>query len=499
MEKLKFEASIEITDEVINENHHKARLKVLHDGLNNNGSIVELDSIEDAKETIKNTPILAFIKRDEDGEAVEFGGHEVSVSIKEKDGQLYLNEFYEEVPIGVIPETNNAVIEEIDGKNYLVCDCIIWKCYSNEAYDMLLENGQTDVSCELKCKSIEFDENDTMHIKKFQFLGVTVIGVPPGMEGAEIDMNVDFSKYDKKTFASKVEEINALLSTQPKNIRKEEMELAIEKTKVEDTDEVKNKEVFNEGGVKSKEENIEAKAEFGLSIDNLRNSINSQLKEMTTTHVDYWGDTYECRQYWLETILMDDKVVVLEDANDWYKHYGVNYSIDGDDVVLDFDSKVEYIQEWRQKQSSETNVVFEREDTLKDIVLEKFAKKEEEISNLTNELEKLQEFKANYDKQVQLNELTLQVDEIVSKFSFEEDEISELKAKAINSEIDMATFELNLKALYCDKILAEKNTNFSKEEQPTKMEVKAVNIEKEEMDEEVLAFAKIKEQYLSNK
>lgn len=466
--KIKFETSIEVTNEVLNNNFHRARLKVLHDGVNKNGSNIPLDAIEDAMESIKNTPILAFIERDKDGEAIGFGGHESTVTIKEKDGELYFDEFFEEIPIGVIPESNNAIIEEIDGKNYLICDCFIWKSYSNEAYDMLVENKKNDVSCEIEAKSIDFEDDGTMTIKKFQFLGVTVIGLPPGMEGAEIDMNVNFSKYNKEQFTSKVEELNTYLKKELKNSVKEAKKMENNK-----------------------------KMEFGLSIENLKNAIRSQLDNKTIQKVDYWGDSYCCPEYYLITILPEEKIVILEDANEWYKYYGVSYSLSGDEVLLDFDTKKEYVNDWREKQVGETVVAFEKEDNLKDVILEKFSQKENEIVGLKEELVELKTFKANYEEQVKLEEITNEVNNVISKFSFKEDEISELRDKAINGEMDIATFELNLKALCYDKTLSTKS-NFSKENStPNKIKVKAVKVEEE--DDVLIALNEMKAKFCKTK
>lgn len=469
--KLKFESTIDISDEVINKNFHKCKLKIMHDGMNANGSIVPLSAIEDAKESIKNTPIMAFVKKDEDGNPIEFGGHESELQLRSKDGELYFKEIFNQVPIGVIPETNNVVIEEIDGKNYLICDGFIWKTYSNDAYDLLLENGTTDVSCEMSCKIIEFDDDDIMHINKFEFLGLVVIDIPPGMEGACIDMNADFSlDNNKEVFTNNLKEINNYLKMQLEN-RDKESNLTL----------------------KNKDTKKDTKMEFGLSIENLRQSINSQLQDITTTRTDYWGDTYECRCYWLETILPEEKIVILEDYNDWNKHYGVKYSMDGDNVVLDFESKAEYIQEWRVKQGTEEVITFEKEDPLKDIILEKFAKKEVEIEKLQKEITKLEEIKLNYEKEVELEKLTNEIEEVISKFSFAEEEILDLKNKALNSEIDIETFEEKLFALEGRKSFAKK-TKFSKEEDK-KVKIGVKSLEKEETDETIVALNELKAKF----
>lgn len=338
---------------------------------------------------------------------------------------------------------------------------------------MLVENEKNDVSCEMEVKALEFDDDGVMQIKKFNFLGVTVIGVPPGMIGAEIDMNAEFFSQLREKFTKDINDINTYLKQE--NSGKGDNEL-------ED-----NKKEFEQVKDDNVENTDEKKVEFGLSIDNLRQSINSQLQEMTTTRTDYWGDEYECRMYWLETILIDEKVVILEDYDDWNKHYGVNYTMDGDNVVLDFDSKKEYIQEWREKTSTDEVITFEREDVIKDVVMKKF-------TDLKDSLTELETFKAEYDAKVELEKVTNQVNEVIEKFDFEEDEISELKEKAINKEFTIETFELHLEALYGRKVREQKNEKKSFSKEPEKLTVSDPEIEKQ--DERKLVFEEFKKKYL---
>ena len=52
----------------------------------------------------------------------------------------------------MIPETNNYFYEEINGETYLGCYGYIWKSYSNDAYDILLEDEEKEVSMEILVK-----------------------------------------------------------------------------------------------------------------------------------------------------------------------------------------------------------------------------------------------------------------------------------------------------------------------------------------------------------
>lgn len=507
--RVQVKSSFSLTEEVINKNFHKARLTVMHDGLNCNGSIVPTETMINASESLKNTPILAFIVRDEDGNATgELGGHEMEYKITENNGEITFREHYLEQPIGVIPESANIQFEEIDGKTYLTCDAYLWKSYSNEAYDILVSNSISNASCEMQCKKLEFDENEVMSITDFEFLGVTCIGVSPGMEGANINLN--FSD-EKEKYSNAVKELNTYLKMELNNNGKEGV-LELENEKKEFEKEVEGVEPVIEPVVENKAvepivENFEGdnkeepvveddvKVEFGLSTDNLRDAINSQLKTMVkSTYDPYWNETYETREYYFETILPEDKVIVLEDGSDYRKHYGVNYQTNGDVLVLDFDSKVEYIQEWRAKTGTDVIEVFEKEDALKEVVLEKFSKKEEEVSLLTKEIVELREFKANFEEEVAKEKLNSEIELVIAKFSFEESEIAELKEKVVSGEMDIETFEDKLFAIEGRKAFAKKTA--SSEEKVTKIAVKEVEVEEVEHDDLKLAFQQMKEKYI---
>lgn len=87
-----------------------------------------------------------------------------------------------------------------------------------------------------------------------------------------------------------------------------------------------------------------------LSIEEIDTSINSQLKnKMVEVEDPYWGGKYTAREYYLRTILPEEKIAILEDNINYCNYYGVPYSIDGDDVFLDYENRKSYIEEWREK------------------------------------------------------------------------------------------------------------------------------------------------------
>ena len=208
--KVQLPVKFEMSNEVLNDNFHKVKIYVCHNGENYNGSNFSDMAIAKASRTLQNIPILAYIERDEDGNALGFGGHEIEYKLEERDGEFYFREHYLEVPIGVIPSQNEYAIESIDGRNYVVCSGYIWKCYSNEAYDLLLNSNEQNVSMEISCNDVKFLDNGLFDILDYEYLGVTVIGCEPAMKNAKVQMS--FSSNNNKEYVEKIKELDKLLA-----------------------------------------------------------------------------------------------------------------------------------------------------------------------------------------------------------------------------------------------------------------------------------------------
>ena len=443
---------IEKFSQTENPNLLKVKIKVMHDGENKKGSKISLDTIKSAEETIKNTPILAHIL--EDGS--DFDEH--NMKLKKEDGQYKL--VYVEKPIGVIPTDTEISYETYDeGKTYFTVTGYIWTRYSNEGYNIIQDSESKGVSMEIEILDGGIDEDDDLYeIRKFNFLGVTVLGdhVEPGMYETKLE-KYSLSKLYKEELEDIYKEIYSL------NNKEEEVDIVEndKKTTVENTE---NKVVETvEGENSNPTENVETNVEkeektdesFSLSIDDMYSMIQNKLKDMKVECTDYWGEKYLDQQYWICTILPFDKMVVLNETGDYYNYYGVPFEIKGDDIELMFDSKVPYIREWRPKKEDETVVEFKKEDTLKEVIVNKFNAKDGEIEKLNKELETLKDFKAEKDKE----ELAEQVEEVVQEFNaLEEDEIEELKVKALEGELGLDEFKKELFCLIGMKSLKNKET-----------------------------------------
>lgn len=240
----------ESTDEVlVNTNFKKVKIYIMHTGENLNGSVFSVDSINDSIDTLANIPILAFVEKTDGQDNKDFAGHETDLDIfTDEDGTIKVREYYKEVPIGVIPESNEYFFEEKDGETYLGCYGYIWKCYSNDAYDILEEDQKKEVSMEIYINNCSYDRKQRCNINKFEFLGVTVLGAKyPGAMGEDCVLSMNFSKEDSeyKEYLSSVEKLNKLLKCQ----REEGLSVDVNK----ETSAVENKEEF---AVENKDEEV---------------------------------------------------------------------------------------------------------------------------------------------------------------------------------------------------------------------------------------------------
>ena len=530
-----------------NSNFHPVKILICHTGENLNGSVFSIDSFNKSINTLSNIPILAFVEKDDNGNK-DFAGHEIDMDVfVDDDGKIKVREYYKEVPIGVIPETNNYFYEEIDGETYLGCYGYIWKSYSNDAYDILMEDEEKEVSMEIMIKECSYDNKNRCNIDKFEFLGITCLGSAyPAAMGRETTINMNFSANEELEFFQAVERLNKILKTQRKedvvmdNIEEKDLlvefaeeeeekevcpecgenpcECKEEEKEEEFTEEVEEKEEFAvcpkcgqdpceckqecscEGEctckhnheeefaeedeeeeevcpecgknpcecedeeeefaieetldfaeeVKDEEEEVEEKEDFSLSLNNLYRAISMSFDNITYQYTSFWGDTFDCRKYYLEDLIPNDNIAIVYDDEDGLC-YGVTYSMNNDDIICDLESKVQYIQEWRPR--VEGAKVFEVENKDKVSVSTIY-------EMVGEELHSLREYKHQIEETEKYEALKQEVEGILSTFSFDEEEVAELKEKALHREIDLEKFEDKLCVLEVKKM---RSLKFSKQ------------------------------------
>lgn len=197
--KVILQATYSVDDNYDSERFLKLRVKVCHDGENRNGSVISKEALQAALPSIHNVPLLANVVMDENGN-IDFGGHDMKiVEDAMNDGQYRLQ--YVEAPVGVFPAdlADTCIVEE-DGRNYLYASAFLWRGYANYAEDIIERRKQSDVSMEIMLDAYEYDEQDGwLHINKFTFTGVTLLGANqrPAMQDAHASMQFSAEAKDK--------------------------------------------------------------------------------------------------------------------------------------------------------------------------------------------------------------------------------------------------------------------------------------------------------------
>ena len=183
----------------------KTYLRFCHTKDNVNKSFISKNSMKDAIPTAYNMPILGYIYKNKDDEYV-FAGHEF---YEDENGDTV----YEEVPVGVIPESADLklVYDKKEDKDYLEGYGLIWKTYSKAA-EILERVENLSVSVELVVEELSYSAKEKMlQIEKFKFSGVTILQedretgeeIKPGMRNASISLT-DFSAENNSVFTEEL-------------------------------------------------------------------------------------------------------------------------------------------------------------------------------------------------------------------------------------------------------------------------------------------------------
>jgi hypothetical protein len=227
----------------------KVKIWLMHLHENLNGSYFSKEVVTEAIPTLANTPILAFIEENSDGE-IDFSDHRM-VLVK-KDGEFSIK--YLGQAIGVIPSDNNAHFETRlcdDGieREFLVCEGLIWN-----KWDDPIDIFNRDV---VKWQSMELHEDyegywgddGLFHFTKFKFFGACALGkdVLPAMHNATIEAQFSY-KDIFKDIQEKMEQFKVFFQEggQVMEDVKEQMEVMDEVETVETTDEQQEEDVVEQ-------------------------------------------------------------------------------------------------------------------------------------------------------------------------------------------------------------------------------------------------------------
>lgn len=193
-------------------------LQSCHIDKNVNGSNIKESVMTSALPSFSNRPILGYI-HDVDGEP-QFWGH--NMHLDDDDNMVY-----DEICVGVIPESCEAKLEydEKKEKTYVVVKGYLFDGYT-KATEILEREEECDVSVELCIRELSYNAKEkVLDIEDFFFSGVTILGkndegddVQPGMEGSNIKL-ADFSRennglisQDNQKLIEVLEKLNETLS-----------------------------------------------------------------------------------------------------------------------------------------------------------------------------------------------------------------------------------------------------------------------------------------------
>lgn len=364
-------------------------MRIAYTDRNRNQSYISKETYEKCMHTIYNCPIVCNYDRETD----TIGGHDVEV-VRGHDGRMRL--INATTPVGVVPESATPyweIVVEEDGATheYLCVNVLLWK--RQEAYRKIKEDGIESESMEIAIKDGGTDDTiGCFVIRDFEFKAFCILGegIEPCFESASVEL---FSCSDmksqmqqmmnelKETF-SLIDSPNGVIDIQNKTKGGETLDekMAVIAEYGVDLDSLDF--AINDFTAEELREKFEAKKRRGGSKHksddtNEPDDDTNPIDEPETVEVAESDDgsepesepkqdrkvaTYalagqlqdalveaisvetvetcfgEISRYWFVDYDNSSSMVYCYDENDW-RLYGFKYSTDGDNVVVDFNSK----------------------------------------------------------------------------------------------------------------------------------------------------------------
>lgn len=468
----------------INDSFDSALLRICYAGKNRNRSELPKNVIEDAIPTMAYCPVVANYTVESD----EIGGHDVEI-VRTDSGELKMVNLTDAVGVvPANPEWSWMSVTEDDGaeRDYLCTPVILWKRAA--VYEKLKREGISGQSMEIRIKEGRVKDGSFV-VDSFEFTAFCLLGrdVEPCFESAALEMysanklserfDTMMSEYKRKftdAMADDTAEANSLkceevitkggesslninelmakygltaddvsIDINGKSVEEIEQlfsnihdtKFAGDENEPDSSEDDQNSDSAGEGsnneGTSDDEQDEGAddddddnssrqKQTFQLTGEQMIRGICDALS--TETYTDEWGTW---TRYGYMDYSLDDNEVYVYDFTDW-NLYGFTYSMNGDYVVIDFDSK-------KRKRLAYVN--FDEGDAsanykyMLDGVNKKFA-------TITSEITELRKFKS----EIEDAERKAKIDDVFSRF----DDLSE-DAKFIelqNNCSDMSVEEI---------------------------------------------------------
>ena len=205
----------------------KVKIWVAHTGENLNATAFSRESLLKLSETLPYTPIVGYVKKDENGE--DFLGHEREITI-DRDGMTieYLG-----VPYGFVPETPNEKIELREGKEWLTTEGYLWTKFDKTLNIFDNANGRKSQSMEIEALDGYTDENGVYNIEDSVFSALCILGegVRPAMQGSTIEF------FEADSLRSEIANMFKEFTEESKDVEEGGAELDLENKKDELTEE----------------------------------------------------------------------------------------------------------------------------------------------------------------------------------------------------------------------------------------------------------------------
>lgn len=378
-----------------NPDFHLVKLRIMSSGENYNGSSFTIDSLNKAKDSVAYTPILANIVEREDGE-LDANGHDVDFEMKaDYKGNVSFKETYVERPVGVFLNNSTEIkYDEENDVNYIQAYGIIWKTYSS-MYDILKRDEVKDVSVEIEVINGQFRDDGYYEIQEYNILATTILGNGnlPAIENSRIEFN--FSQDND--YRSKLEQVDILLQN------------------------------FNKkGGGKGMDENKELEQEEFAEEEVVEIPVIDEPQQEEFAEEDEIEEDMACGNKKKKRCAEDEEVC---------PECGKPMS----ECECDKEEDMACGNKKKKKCSCEEEKLYSQSE-----LDEAIANTKAEFSDALVELAELREFKAEYDKQVKIQQLNSEMDEIVANFNVNEDKVKELREKVLEGQYSMEKFELEL-------------------------------------------------------
>lgn len=425
-----------IAYEKLNTQLTKCRCYVLATGPNLNNTNITEEAVRAAIPSLYNIPVVAHLKKKEDGSGWYVGGHDSKLTIT--DDSICLED--QTVPFGFVPESCNpefVSVQEPDGittNTYLIADIILW----TGRYNILDAKYSDDVyfnqSCEIEIVQGSYEEHKPVfRIDGFSFSALCLLG------------KSDEQEYDTRPcFPSCRVERKGAYSLDSEKFKADFALLKDEIRKYTQESRAPNEEVP------------------GTMIDKLITKL-AQYKYKNQYGEDVYRYTYIDHN--------KESVSVLDHAED-NAVYSFKYSLVEDTVDVDFESKTEHCFTTRKKNDAESRF------------------------NLNAEIQSAVTSALNYAESAAVGSVTQQLNDVVGQLDVSKKRVKELEHSLEVYEKEKREAENRAIQAEREKVFEKYNKSLANNPEYLIFKSSANRLAPEEIEKECLLIAG--KQYTSN-